>query len=73
MVNNIPTQKKKEGLFRFGFVTNLREATYVKELHDYLDGSDEEPTSMEIRRRADTAPMLFFNEHGYPQGRDKNL
>lgn len=71
MVNNIPTQKKKEGLFRFGFVTNLREATYVKELHDYLDGSDEEPTSMEIRRRADTSPMLFFNEHGYPQGRDK--
>lgn len=39
--------KAYDGLLRIGYVANLRNGAYIKELQDVLNGTDQEPTSQE--------------------------
>ena len=57
--------KAYDGLLRIGYVANLRNGTYLKELQDVLSGTDQEPTSQEIRDRANSAEILSLNWSGY--------
>lgn len=57
--------KAYDGLLRIGYVANLRNGTYLKELQDVLSGTDQEPTSQEIRNRANSAEILSLNWSGY--------
>ena len=56
--------KAYDGLLRIGYVANLRNGTYLKELQDVLSGTDQEPTSQEIRDRANSAEILSLNWSG---------
>ena len=66
MNQNFDSQRTYDGLLRLGFVSNLRNGAYLKELQDVLSGTDEEPTSQEIRERANAAEILELNWNGYP-------
>ena len=57
--------KAYDGLLRIGYVANLRNGAYLKELQDVLSGTDQEPTSQEIRNRANSAEILSLNWSGY--------
>ena len=57
--------KAYDGLLRIGYVANLRNGAYIKELQDVLNGTDQEPTSQEIRNRANSAEILSLNWSGY--------
>lgn len=67
MVNEITTTKAVDGLFKLGYVENLRNGDYLKELLEVLSGTDEEPTSQDIRRIVNEAEILSLNCNGYPQ------
>lgn len=62
----IDSTKTYDGLLRIGFVSNLRNGAYLKELQDVLSGTEAEPTSQEIRERANSADILELNWNGYP-------
>ncbi|WP_417184746.1 DUF3825 domain-containing protein [Alistipes putredinis] len=59
--------KTPEGLFRFGYVANLRNGVYIKELLEKLSDTDQEPTSQELKERANSAEVVLLNRHGYPK------
>lgn len=59
------TNKTYDGLLRLGYVANLRGGAYLKELQDVLNGTDQEPTSQDIRNRANSAEILSLNWSGY--------
>ena len=61
-----PQKTELDGLMKIGFVTNLRDGAYLKELQDLLSDTEQEPTSREIRRRATDAQIILLNRHGYP-------
>jgi len=60
-----PQKSELDGLMKIGFVTNLRDGAYLKELQDLLSDTEQEPTSREIRRRATDAQIILLNRHGY--------
>ena len=62
--------KTPDGLFRFGFVANLKNGVYIKELQEKLSDTDQEPTSEELRKRANLAEIVLLNRHGYPTSKD---
>ncbi len=62
---NTPT-KDRYGIQRFGHVVNMRNGAYIKELQEKLIDTDQEPTSQEIRERADVAVPISLNRYGYP-------
>lgn len=64
-------EQNKEGLFRFGFVANLKQGTFLKELYRVIEGAAEAlPSSHELREIANEAPVIYLNTNGYPQDRD---
>ncbi len=64
--NNAP-KKAPDGLYRFGYVFNIKDGVYLKELQEYLKDTDQEPTAQEIRERATSAEIILLNQHGYRQ------
>lgn len=62
---NAPT-KAPDGLLRFGYVANLKNGVYIKELQELLSDTDQDPTSQELRKRATDAEPILLNRHGYP-------
>lgn len=60
-------KKAPDGLYRFGFVFNIKDGVYLKDLQEYLKDTDQEPTAQEIRERATAAEVVLLNSHGYPQ------
>ena len=58
--------KTPDGLFLFGFVANLKNGVYIKELQEKLSDTNQEPTSEELRERANSAEIVLLNCHGYP-------
>ena len=65
-MENIETPAKdRYGLPKIGFVANLKGGVYMKELQELLSDTEHEPTSQEIRKRADEAKILFLNKNGY--------
>ena len=65
-MENIETPAKdRYGLPKIGFVANLKGGVYMKELQELLSDTEHEPTSQEIRERADAAKILFLNKNGY--------
>lgn len=58
--------KTTDGLLRIGFVSNLKNGVYIKELRELLSDTDQEPTSRELRERANAARIVLLNRHGYP-------
>lgn len=64
--------KTPDGLFRFGFVANLKNGVYIKELQEKLSDTDQEPTSEELRERANSAEIVLLNRHGYPTTKGSN-
>ena len=70
MVTN-ETTRTKDGLLRFGFVANLKQGVYLKELHRVIEGTVEGlPSSKELREIANDAQIIYLNSNGYPQDRD---
>lgn len=65
MDTNLISTKTQDGLFKLGFVANLRNGTYIKELQELLNETEEEPTSQEIRERVNQAEILYLNLAGY--------
>lgn len=63
------TQKAAYGICRLGYISNLRNDAYLKDLQDVLNGTDQIPTSAEIRDRVDVAEIVQLNRHGYPHDR----
>jgi hypothetical protein len=57
--------KEKDGLQKIGFVANLKGGVYIKELQEKLIETDQEPNSVYLRHRANNAPILEMNCHGY--------
>ena len=64
--------KTPDGLFKFGFVANLKNGVYIKELQEKLSDTDQEPTSEELKERANSAEVVLLNRHGYPTTKDTN-
>lgn len=59
--------KTLDGLLQFGYVANLKNGVYIKELQEKLSDTDQEPTSQELRERANSAEVVLLNRHGYPK------
>lgn len=53
------------GICRLGYIYNLKNEGYVKELQDFLSGTDQVPSASELRTRIDNAGILLLNQHGY--------
>ncbi len=68
-IMNTPT-KERDGLQKIGYVANLKGGVYIKELQEKLSDTDQEPTSVQIRHRANTAEIILMNRHGYSQEQD---
>ncbi len=67
----IDTINTKEGLFKFGLVANLKQGAFLKELHRVIEGAVEAlPSSQELRKIANDAPIIYLNSNGYPQDRE---
>ena len=64
--------KTQDGLFKFGFVANLRNGVYIKELQEKLSDTDQEPTSEALKERANLANVILLNRHGYPATKGSN-
>ena len=65
-MENIETPANdRYGLRKIGFVANLKGGVYMKELQELLSDTEHEPTSQEIRERADSAKILLLNKNGY--------
>ena len=65
-MENVDTPtRERYGLPKIGYVVNFKDGVYIKELQDLLSDTEHEPTSQEIRKRADTANLLFLNKNGY--------
>lgn len=60
-------QRPADGLYRIGYVANMKNGAYISELQELLNGTEQEPSSREIRERATNAEILFLNKHGYEQ------
>ncbi len=60
-------QKTPDGLFKFGYVANMANGAYLKDLQERLSDTDQDPTSQELRARATNAEILLLNRHGYSQ------
>lgn len=66
MEEKFSSPKVYDGLLRFGYyVANLRNGAYLKDLQEVLSGTDQEPTSQDIRERANAAKILSLNWSGY--------
>ena len=59
--------KAHDGLLQFGYVANLKNGAYIKDLQEKLSDTDQEPTSQELRERANSAEVVSLNRHGYPK------
>ena len=64
--------KTPDGLFKFGFVANLKNGVYIKELQEKLSDTDQDPTSDALRERANSAKVVLLNRHGYQITKDTN-
>lgn len=64
--------KTPDGLLQFGYVANLKNGVYIKELQEKLSDTDQEPSSQELRERANSAEVVLLNRHGYPNSKDSN-
>lgn len=60
-------KKTPDGLLRIGYVSNLKNGAYIKELQELLNDTDQEPTSQDLRERATKAEIIHLNRLGYPQ------
>lgn len=70
MVTN-GTTKLKQGVCRFGFVENLKQGVYLKELHQVIEGAVEElPGPKDLFDIAESAEIIYLNSSGYPQDRN---
>lgn len=58
--------KATDGLLSIGYVANLKNGVYIKELQELLSDTDQDPTSQEVRERATQAEIMLLNRHGYP-------
>lgn len=58
--------KVADGLLRIGYVANLKNGVYIKELQELLNDTDQDPTSQDLRERASNAEIVLLNKHGYP-------
>ena len=58
------------GLQKIGFVANMKGGAYMKDLQDLLNETDYDPTSQDIRERADNARVLLLNRHGYEKSKN---
>lgn len=58
--------KATDGLLRIGYVANLKNGVYIKELQELLNDTDQDPTSQNLRERATNAEIILLNRHGYP-------
>lgn len=67
MENKTTPTKVPDGLLSIGYVSNLKNGVYIKQLQELLSDTDQEPTSQELRVRATNAEIIFFNKNGYPQ------
>lgn len=70
MEQNDAPVKGRYGLQRFGFVTNMKGGAYLKDLQDLLNETDYDPTSQDIRERAENARVLLLNRHGYEKSKN---
>lgn len=59
--------KVTDGLLSIGYVANLKNGVYIRELQEYLNDTDQDPTSQDLRKRATNAEIIFLNKHGYPK------
>ena len=59
-------EKATDGLLRIGYVANLKNGVYIKELQELLNDTDQDPTSQNLRERATNAEIILLNKHGYP-------
>ena len=66
MENMTTPTKAPDGLLKIGYVANLKGGVYIKELQELLSDTEHEPTSQEIRERADVAVPISLNRYGYP-------
>lgn len=67
------SEKIKGGLFKYGFVSNLKEGEYITELNRALEGAiDDSLTPREIYEIADLAAPIYLNDNGYKQDRYGN-
>lgn len=57
--------KTHDGLLQFGFVSNLRNGDYIKDITSVLAGTSSEHTSQDIREIANNATILELNLNGY--------
>ena len=58
--------KTLDGLLRIGYVSNLKNGVYIKDLQELLNDTDQDPTSQELRDRATNAEIILLNKYGYP-------
>lgn len=65
METTLKSTKTYDGLLQFGFVANLRNSDYIKELTNILAGTSFEPTAQDIREIANNATILELNLNGY--------
>lgn len=66
------SSKTRDGLFRIGYVANIRNGVYLKELQNALNGTEAEPTAQEIRERVNTTEIIDLNLNGYPTDANGN-
>lgn len=59
--------KAPDGLLKIGYVSNLKNGVYIKELQELLNDTDQDPTSQDLRERATNAEIILLNRHGYPK------
>ena len=59
--------KVTDGLLSIGYVANLKNGVYIRELQEYLNDTDQDPTSQDLRKRATNAEIILLNKHGYPK------
>ena len=65
MENMTTPTKAPDGLLKIGYVANLKGGVYIKELQELLSDTEHEPTSQEIRERANQATILLLNKNGF--------
>lgn len=65
MEQKFDAPKIHDGLLQFGYVANLRNGAYIKELVSMLSGTSSEPTAQDIREIANNAQILELNINGY--------
>ncbi len=62
---SINAPKTYDGLFKIGYVANYRNGAYLQELQEVLSGTEQEPTSQEIRDKVNDADIISLNSNAY--------